>query len=84
MSSGCCGFAQLPEASGEVILRYSLDRDKHINRIYRYNSEGALERLRGIGSEQKKSPPRNPLPRRELQKGLDFVPRTGFEPVLPA
>ena len=29
--------------------------------------------------DNKKSPPRNPLLGRNLQKRLDFVPRTGFE-----
>ncbi len=60
-------------------MRYSLGRDKHINRIHRYNCEGALGRLRGIGFEQEKNLPRNSLPRKELQKGFDFVPRTGFD-----
>ena len=59
--------------------RNSLGRKKHINGIYRYNSEDALGRLRGIGSEQKKSSPRNLLLGKMLQKGLDFVPRTGFD-----
>ena len=38
----------------------------------------------GMDSHKKKNPLRNPLPCKEIQKGLDFVPRTGFEPVLPA
>ena len=33
----------------------------------------------GTTYDNKKSPPRIPLPRKGLQKGLDFVPRTGFE-----
>ena len=60
-------------------MTYSLGRDKHIYRIYRYNSDGALGRLWGTDSEQKKSPPRNSLLGRELEKGLDLVPRTGFD-----
>jgi len=28
---------------------------------------------------KQRNPPRNPLPCKELQKGLDFVPRTGFD-----
>ena len=28
---------------------------------------------------KQRNPPRNPLPRKELQNGLDIVPRTGFD-----
>ena len=34
----------------------------------------------GTSVNNKKNPRRNPLPGRELQEGLDFVPRTGFTP----